>query len=145
MVDLNVVQTCNKALVKKQLITAVFVGGTSGIEENSVRALAPVHGTSGRGLLVYIVGRSERAAATIIADCKKACPPGEFNFVCANDLSSLRDVDRVCKEISNAEEASAAGKPACIDLLVLTQAHFAFGEKLEHHGTDKSTSITSLI
>jgi hypothetical protein len=73
---------------------------------------------------VYIVGRNEAAANTIIAECRKACPAGEFHFVRASDLSSLREVDRVCKEIVNAEEASAAGKSAFVDLLVMTQAFF---------------------
>lgn len=135
MVQLDVVRACNNALVKKQSVTAVFVGGTSGIGEFALRALASTHGTSGQGLRVYLVGRHEAAAKSIIADCKKACPAGEFQFVPATDLACLRDVDRVCKEIINAEEASAAGKSACIDLLVLSQAFFAFGGKLERQGT----------
>ncbi|KAK9365293.1 hypothetical protein V1509DRAFT_633511 [Lipomyces kononenkoae] len=142
MVQLDVVQACNKALVNKQTVTAVFVGGTSGIGENAVRSLASTHGTSGRGLRVYIVGRNEKAANTIIADCNKTCPPGEFKFVRANDLSSLRDVDRVCNEIVNAEEARAVGKPACIDLLVLTQAYFAFGKELEHQETSEGLEMS---
>lgn len=141
MVDHNVVQSSNKALVSKQAVTAVFVGGTSGIGENAVRALASTHGASGRGLRAYIVGRNEKAANIIIADCIKKCPSGDFKFVRANDLASLRDVDRVCEEITKTEEGFAAAKVACIDLLVLTQAHFAFGGELEHKGIESSTSL----
>ncbi|KAK9241679.1 hypothetical protein V1506DRAFT_517829 [Lipomyces tetrasporus] len=71
--------------VKRQSVTA-FVGGTSGVGKHTVRALASTHGTSGRGLRVYIAGRNEEAANTIIAECRKACPAGEFHFVCASDL-----------------------------------------------------------
>jgi len=145
MVQLDVVQACNNALVKKQSVTAVFVGGTSGIGEYAVRALASTHGTSGSGLRVYIVGRNEVAANTIIAECREVCPAGEFHFVRASDLSSLREVDRVCKEIVNAEEANAIGKSACVDLLVMTQAFFAFGGRLERQGTDICTNITPLM
>lgn len=144
MVQLDVVRACNDALVKKQSVTAVFVGGTSGIGEFSARSLASMHGTSGHGLRVYIVGRNETAAKKIIADCRKACPAGEFHFVHASDLASLREVDRVCKEIVRAEEASAAGKLACIDLLVLSQAYFAFGGKLARQGIDIYAIITLL-
>ncbi|KAK4937626.1 hypothetical protein LTR10_021772 [Elasticomyces elasticus] len=145
MVQLDIVRSCDKALFQKQSITAVFVGGTSGIGEYSARALASTHGTSGHGLRVYLVGRNETAAKTIIADCRKACPTGEYHFVRASDLASLREVDRVCKQIVTAEEANAAIKPACVDLLVLTQAYFAFGSKLERQetseGLDKSLSL----
>ncbi|KAK9427027.1 putative oxidoreductase ENV9 [Lipomyces doorenjongii] len=142
MVQLDVVRACNNALVKRQSVTGVFVGGTSGIGEYSVRALASTHGTSGCGLRVYIVGRNEAAANTIIAECKKSCPVGEFHFVRASDLASLREVDRVCKEIVNAEEASAAGKPACVDLLVMTQALFAFGGRLERQETSEGLEMS---
>jgi NAD(P)-dependent dehydrogenase (short-subunit alcohol dehydrogenase family) len=144
MVKLEAVRACNRALVKKQFITAVFVGGTSGIGENAVRALSFIHGTSGKGLRVYIVGRNETAAKTIISECIETCPTGEFHFMRASDLSSIREVDGVCREIINAEEAATTGKPACIDLLVMSQAIFAFGGKLQRQGTDIHTHITSL-
>ena len=145
MVKLEAVRASNKALVKKQFITAVFVGGTSGIGENAVRALSSTHATSGKGLRVYIVGRNDTAAKSIIAECRKACPSGEFHFVRASDLSSIREVDRVCREISDAEEATTTtGKLACIDLLVMSQALFAFGGRLQQQGTDIRTHITSL-
>jgi NAD(P)-dependent dehydrogenase (short-subunit alcohol dehydrogenase family) len=143
MVKLEPVRACNRALVKKQFITAVFVGGTSGIGENAVRALSSIHGTSGKGLRVYIVGRNDKAAKTIIAECKKVCPTGEFHFVRASDLSSMQEVDRACKEIIDAEEAATTGKPACVDLLVMSQALFAFGGKLQRQGTNIRTQITS--
>lgn len=143
MVQLDVVRACEKELINKQSITAVFVGGTSGIGEYSLRALAALHGSSGHGLRVYLVGRNQNAANTIIADCRRLCPTGDFNFVRASDLASLREVDRVCKEITTSVEDSA-GQSVSIDLLVMSQAFFAFGSKLNRQGTGISTVVTSL-
>lgn len=139
MVHLSIVRACNDDLVKNHHITAVFVGGTSGIGEYTMRTLASTVGTSGRGLRAYIVGRNQRSADTIIADCRKLCPTGEFRFVKANDLSLITDVDRVCQEITNMETLKADGGQASIDLLVLSQAWFAFGGKLKRIGMSRST------
>jgi len=135
MVQLSIVRAFNEDLVKNHHITAVFVGGTSGIGEYTMRALASTVGSSGRGLRAYIVGRNQRSADTIIADCRKMCPTGDYRFIKAKDLSLLQDVDRVCQEITSMEEGlKPEGGKACIDLLVLTQAWFAFGGKLERIG-----------
>lgn len=134
MVQLRIVRAYNENLVKNHHITAVFVGGTSGIGEYTMRALASTVGTSGRGLRAYIIGRNQRAADTIIADCLKISPTGDFRFVKANDLSLLQDVDRVCREITSMEALAADGGKPYIDLLVLSQAWFAFGGKLERIG-----------
>ncbi|KAK9489789.1 hypothetical protein V1508DRAFT_442376 [Lipomyces doorenjongii] len=44
MVELDVVQACNKTLVNKQNVTAAIVGGASGIGENAVLSLASTQG-----------------------------------------------------------------------------------------------------
>jgi NAD(P)-dependent dehydrogenase (short-subunit alcohol dehydrogenase family) len=142
MVQLSTVRAYNADLVKNHHITAVFVGGTSGIGEYTMRALASTVGTSGRGLKAYIVGRNQRSADTIIADCRKMCPTGDFRFVKANDLSLIKDVDRVCQEITSMETLKADGGNACIDLLVLSQAWFAFGGKLKRIGMSRPTTIS---
>ncbi|PMD31074.1 hypothetical protein L207DRAFT_611872 [Hyaloscypha variabilis F] len=128
MVQLSTVRACNADLVKNHHITAVFVGGTSGIGEYTMRALASTVGTSGRGIRAYIVSRNQKAADAIIADCRKV----------SKDLSLIQDVDRVCQDITSMEEARKPdGGTACIDLLVLTQAWFAFGGKLERIETSE--------
>jgi hypothetical protein len=143
MVQLSTVRACNADLVKNHHITAVFVGGTSGIGEYTMRALASTVGTSGSGLRAYIVGRNQKAADTIIADCRKVCPTGDFRFVKAKDLSLIQDVDRVCQDITSMEEARKPdGGTPCIDLLVLTQAWFAFGGKLERIGMYRPTAAS---
>lgn len=127
MVKLDVVRSSNEALVKAQPLVAVFAGGTSGIGEYSIRALAARHAEQGKGLRVYIVGRASEAAKKIITDCSNLCPNGQFRFVKAEDLALLRDVDRVCAEIIRLEEETPAhGRPPRVDLLVMTQAIFNF-------------------
>lgn len=105
MVSLDAVHSCNSTLVKTQPLVAVFVGSTAGIGEYSVRALAAAHADHRKGLRLYIVGRNESAAKAIVSDCSKVCPTGQFRFVRANDLALLNDVDCVCAEIIQAEEA----------------------------------------
>jgi NAD(P)-dependent dehydrogenase (short-subunit alcohol dehydrogenase family) len=133
MVQLKVVHAQNEALCTKQPLTAVFVGGTSGIGEYAVRALASAHGTSGQGLRLYIVGRNEATARNIISDCQKSCPAGQFNFVHANDLTSIKDVDRVCSELVKVEETNVGGNTAKIDLLVMTQGTLYFDGRRGKH------------
>ena len=86
---------------------AVFVGGTSGIGETTLKqfakqAVRPV---------CYIVGRSREAAEKIIAECKTSNPDGQYIFI-KGDVSLMSGVDRVCEEIMN--------KESVINLLFLT-------------------------
>ncbi|KAI9717646.1 MAG: hypothetical protein M1812_004591 [Candelaria pacifica] len=125
MVQLEVVRSANATLVKSQPLVAVFVGGTSGIGEFTIRALAATHGKEGKGLRLYIVGRNSSAAEKTISECKSVCPEGDFRFVKANDLALLNDVDRVCDEIIRIEEGiKADGGSARVDLLNLSQHYF---------------------
>jgi NAD(P)-dependent dehydrogenase (short-subunit alcohol dehydrogenase family) len=113
MVSLNIVKFANAALVKSQPLVAVVTGGTSGIGESTLHALATAHGEDGKGLRVYIVGQNKLAAKATISACLKVCPKGDFRFLRAEDLSLLEDVDRVCAEITKAEEVEteASQKP----------------------------------
>ncbi len=128
MVKLAVVQATNKAFVTSQPLVAVFPGGTSGIGEYAVRALAKTHGKDGKGLRAYIAGRNQSAAEKIIADCQTACPNGQFRFVQVQDLSLLNDVERVSDEIMELETAAAkaAGTQPRIDILIMTQGILDF-------------------
>jgi len=130
MVQLEAVRTANAALVKARPLVGVFFGGTAGIGELTVRALATTHGATGRGLRVYIVGRNQKAADKIISECQQACPPGHFRFVQATDLSLLKEVDRVCGEITQAEEAVGANEgPPRVDFLVVSQGILSLSPK----------------
>ena len=96
-------------------LVAVFVGGTSGVGEYTVQALARyTHNPR-----VYIVGRSEEAANRIIKECQQINNGGKFEFIKA-DLSLLKNVDEVCGYIKTKETA--------INLLFQTQANMAFSK-----------------
>ena len=126
MVRLDIVRKSNAGFIQSHPLVAVFVGGTSGIGEFTLRALAKTHGRQGKGLRAYIVGRNTAAAEKIIADCTGVCPSGQFRFVKAGDLSILKDVDRVCAEVTELEEkeCAASGGKARIDILVMSQHYF---------------------
>src|SRR3984957_11435122 len=98
MVNLSDVRKSNSALETSKPLIAVFAGGTSGIGEATVKALA----ANAKDPKVYIIGRNETRASRIIEECVQSCPGGSFTFVKA-DLSLLRNVDMVCEEIKKAE------------------------------------------
>ncbi len=126
MARLDVVYSCNAALVRSQPLVAVFVGGAAGIGSYAVQALA-AHAKDGKGLRLYIVGRNKAAAKKITSDCLEVCPTGQFRFVHTDDLALLKNVDRACTEIIKSEqELSGTDENPGIDLLVMTQAYLAF-------------------
>ena len=119
MVTLKQAQASN-ALIPKALpdgLVAVFVGGTSGIGEYTLRALAK-YAVKPK---VYVVGRSQEAADRILADCQKANPEGQFIFIKA-DVGPVKNVDEVCREIKSKESA--------INLLFLTQGSLALSKSM---------------
>lgn len=76
-----------------------IVGATSGIGEYTAKAFVQ-NAVSPR---VYLVGRNESAANRIIEDCKALNKDGKVEFIKA-DVSELKEVDRVCKEIQQREK-----------------------------------------
>lgn len=133
MVGLEVARTANKALISTHPLVAVFVGGTSGLGEYALRALAS-HASSndnGKSLRAYIVGRNTAAADTILNDCRKACPHGQFKFIRAENLALLGAVDQCCEQIRASEESEVTeGRgPARVDVLVMSQGDLHFGAR----------------
>ncbi|KAF2488576.1 hypothetical protein BU16DRAFT_473486 [Lophium mytilinum] len=80
-------------------LIALFVGATSGIGEATLLAFAK-HAVKPRA---YFVGRSQTAADRILAECRSINPVGEFIFIKA-DVSLMRNVDVVCKDIKAKEK-----------------------------------------
>jgi NAD(P)-dependent dehydrogenase (short-subunit alcohol dehydrogenase family) len=95
-------------------LVAVFVGGTSGVGEYTLKAFAK-YVTKPR---VYIIGRSQEAANRIVKECKELNQEGIFDFIKA-DVSLLKSVDDVCDQITNKEKK--------INILFQTQGTMAFG------------------
>ncbi|AEO58291.1 hypothetical protein MYCTH_2305531 [Thermothelomyces thermophilus ATCC 42464] len=97
-------------------VVAVFVGGTSGIGEATMKQLAK-YAVQPR---IYFIGRSERAAARIMDELVAINPAGEYHFLQA-DLSLLQNVDQVCCEIKSRE--------SLINLIFLTSGTLVTGKE----------------
>ena len=100
---------CKHHIISANILFAP-VGGTSGVGEYTAKAFVK-NTTSPR---VYLVGRSSDAANRIIDECKALNQDGKVEFIKA-DVSELREVDRVCKEIESREKG--------INLIVQTQGN----------------------
>ena len=100
MVSLSQIQASNSRISSTlpSRLVALFVGGTSGIGEITLKKFAQYS----HHPRAYFVGRSQDAAERIVAECKALNPGGEFIFVKA-DVSLLRVVDKVCEEIKAKE------------------------------------------
>lgn len=127
MVTYPTVTATNVAFIKKQPLTAVFVGATNGIGEFTVRELCKTHGHDGPGLRIIIVGRNEKAAHQIMTECKSLCSAVEFHFVQGGDISLLHSVDKACDGIKDLLESK--NFPS-IDMLVMTQGKVEFGPRI---------------
>ena len=116
MVSLSQIREANATITTVcPSLTAVFAGGTSGIGEASLKALA----ANSERPTVYIVGRNEERASRIIKECNHICPDGTFAFLKA-DLSLLRNVDAVCDDILE------RGRDRKLDLLFMSQGYITF-------------------
>jgi NAD(P)-dependent dehydrogenase (short-subunit alcohol dehydrogenase family) len=99
MVVLEAVRASNRSLrTAVPGITALFVGGTSGIGQSTLRQLALTADKPN----AYIVGRSESNASPFLAELRQINPEGKFNFIEA-DVSLIRNVDKACEEIKQKE------------------------------------------
>ncbi len=109
MVSQSVVQHSN-SLISNSLsspVTALFVGGTSGVGRITLLKLAKF----AKCPRIYLVGRSQAAADEIIAECRTLNPQGHYTFVQA-DVSLVAGVDRFCETFKGLEST--------LDLLFLS-------------------------
>ena len=109
MVSLEEVHASNSCIASALPpgLVAVFVGGTNGVGETTLKRFAK-HAVRPR---VYFIGRSQKAGDRIAAECKALNAEGEFIFI-EKEVSLIRNVDVVCEEIKSKEKA--------INLLFLT-------------------------
>ncbi|KAH7119900.1 hypothetical protein B0J11DRAFT_71979 [Dendryphion nanum] len=80
-------------------LTAIFVGGTSGIGLYTLLALA----THCPNPTIYIIGRSHSAGTRILSDLKALNAAGTYIFI-PSDVSLIKNVDSVCKQILEKEQ-----------------------------------------
>jgi len=130
MVQFNTIRDANSKLVNSQPLVAVFVGGTSGIGEFTLRALVNTHSAQGNGLCIYIVGRNAQSAKMIISDCTAKCPDGQYHFIQAKDLSLLQNVDKAAAEIvQHLQQNNSNGFVPRVDMLFMTQGGLYLGPR----------------
>ncbi|KAJ3750722.1 hypothetical protein DFH05DRAFT_1532100 [Lentinula detonsa] len=111
MVSLSEIYTSN-ALITSSLpprLVAVFVGGTSGIGESTLKAFVS-YAVQPK---IYILGRNNASAERIIGECKFLGPEGhvgeaEVVFLQA-DLSSMKTVEGTCEDIKKREGMTPEG------------------------------------
>lgn len=117
MVDLDKIQSSNDQVptAYPDGLVAVFAGATAGIGETSLREFAR-HTSKPR---VYIIGRSKEACDRLDVDLKQVNPAGQYNFI-RSDVSLLRNVDDVCRQISSKEKA--------INVLFMSQGTLNFSK-----------------
>lgn len=130
MIALDIVNASNARL--RELgpgLVALFVGGTSGIGEFTLKAFVQ-NSVSPR---VYFVGRSSSAAERIIQECAVLNKDSKVEFLKA-DVSELKEVDRVCGEILKKEKH--------LNLLVQTQGNLNLrGHDLSPENIDRKFSL----
>jgi hypothetical protein len=85
------------------LYCRVSLESSSGQQATSVRPLKQFAKHSSRPR-AYFVGRSQEAGDRILSECKALNPDGEYIFRKA-DVSLIRVVDDVCREIKSKEKA----------------------------------------
>lgn len=129
MVAIAKVRQAVQEFYKGRPLVAVFTAGTQGIGEYSVVTLARQYKDSNTPLRVYIVGRNQSKAESVIAKCRQHCAHGEFRFVPSYDLTSIIDVDKVSREIIRLERDEYNTPEPRIDLLLLTQGKLLFGPR----------------
>lgn len=99
---------------------AVFVGGTSGIGNLTIRALV----ATGASMRIYLVGRksSEERMNDFIQELRVINPKAEVLWT-EGEVSLLKDTKRVCEIIKNRESR--------VDLLFLTTGYAPFSTRKE--------------
>lgn len=115
MVDLSEAVASNQRIASTfpKGLVAVFVGGTSGVGEYTIKAFAKYT----RYSRAYIIGRSEPNATRILSECRALGPTSTFEFI-QGDISLLKTVDDICEKIRAKETA--------INILFQTQGSMAF-------------------
>lgn len=118
MVDLDKIQSSNDQIPTSypEGLVAVFAGATAGIGETSLREFTR-HTSKPR---IYTIGRSQEACNRLDADLKQVNPAGQYVFI-RSDVSLLRNVDDVCRQISSKETA--------INILFMSQGTLNFSRR----------------
>lgn len=116
MVSLSQVQQTNASAASKLPagLVAIFAGATAGIGEAALKAFAK-YTTRPR---IYYIGRSQEAGDGLQSELKELNPEGEYIFI-KKDMSLLKNVDEVCRDIKS--------KETVLNVLFLSQGTLRIG------------------
>lgn len=132
MVALDIVEQTNSRLKAANFPkVSVFVGGTSGIGQETITELVRM----GFGTKLYLIGRpsAQERVQTHIAMLNELNPDAEIVWV-SGEISLLRDVQRICTDIRS--------KESTIDLLFMSAGDLPFNGRTEtNEGIDVSMSV----
>ncbi|PLB45811.1 hypothetical protein P170DRAFT_414366 [Aspergillus steynii IBT 23096] len=130
MVNFKTVQAHNASL--KLLgpgLVGVFVGGTSGISLSTALAFAR-YTLSPK---IYLIGRNQSAADHAIASIRTLNPSAQATFL-QSDISLLKNVDRVCEQITASERK--------VNLLFMTPGYITLqGRNETTEGLDRKFAL----
>ncbi|KAF4960884.1 hypothetical protein FSARC_10349 [Fusarium sarcochroum] len=95
-------------------LVAVFAGATAGIGETALKAFAK-HTTRPK---IYFIGRSQEAGDRLQNELKELNAEGSYVFI-KKDMSLLKNVDEVCRDMKSKETA--------VNVLLLSQGTLKYG------------------
>ncbi|KAK2699804.1 hypothetical protein QWA68_001071 [Fusarium oxysporum] len=130
MVSLSQVQQTNASAASKLPagLVAIFAGATAGIGETALKAFAK-YTTRPK---IYYIGRSQEAGDGLQSELKELNPEGEYIFI-KKDMSLLKNVDEVCRDIKS--------KETVLNVLFLSQGTLRIGVDTEE-GLPLVTGLT---
>lgn len=116
MVNINNVRKSNLAFKLSghaSGLVAVFVGATSGIGMGTLKQFAKY----AQAPKVYILGRSKKAAVSLLSEIQSSNPEGKFEFI-ETEISLMKNVDLACDQIKANEEK--------VDILFMSPGYLSF-------------------
>ncbi|KAI4760901.1 hypothetical protein E4T52_07043 [Aureobasidium sp. EXF-3400] len=129
MVSLDTIRASNIEAGNLEELVAVFVGGTHGVAESTVKELF-LRTTKPRA---YIIGRSQDKADKLCKELEDLNPGSQAIFI-KKDISILKNVDEVCEELQRREKK--------INILFLSAGYMSLsGRKETPEGLDHKMAV----
>ncbi|PQE16547.1 short-chain dehydrogenase reductase protein [Rutstroemia sp. NJR-2017a BBW] len=120
MVSIKAVRASNASFKTTSApgMVAVFAGATSGIGMGTLKAFVK----NANSPTAYIVGRSKKAAASLLDELQKSNPSAKLNFI-ETEFSLIKNVDAISDEIKSKEKK--------VDFVFLSAGYLTWDGRLE--------------
>ncbi|KAI9151392.1 NmrA-like family domain-containing oxidoreductase notO [Paramyrothecium foliicola] len=123
MVAISTIKSSNETVLPSSIpqgLVAFFIGATSGIGQSALKQLADA--AKGKSPRLYIVGRSESAAAPLLDHLRRNDDSATVQFI-ERDVSLLREVDAAADFLKQHERK--------LDLLFISAGFISFQGRIE--------------